>query len=198
MKLNLGSSRPTGRYRKPIWVNCDINPQGRPTVLGDGFCLPFKDGTFEEINSVHVLEHLQRDEWPLMLCEMYRVLEPGGLIYVEVPDFPAQCRIYLDKIASTRANAPQVVHFIRTAIWGKTETLGMGHKFGFDQALLKRAMVKTGFDQVTQLTENDDMISSHYRQGPVLLFRGTKAEGVDPKFNIPAMNFDALREYIIQ
>jgi len=89
-------------------------------------------------------------------------------------------------------------HLIRTGIWGKPERLGMGHQFGFDQGLLRRAMNKTGFDRVTFLTEPEDMISHHFRAAPVLLARGTKTPGVDPPKNIKELSFDELREYIIQ
>lgn len=195
MKLNLGSSSPKGRYRHEGWVCCDLNPQGRPHVVGDGFQLPFKDGAFDEIVSVHVLEHLPRDKWPLMLAEMFRVLEPGGLCYIEVPDFYQQCRDY---IAFIDGGDRRQQHLIRTAIWGKPERLGMGHQFGFDQGFLRRAMNKAGFDRVTFLMEPEDMISRHCKDGAVLLARGTKTPGIEPPKDIKSLSFDELREYIIQ
>ncbi len=194
MKLNLGSSNPSGRYRHKGWVCVDLYPQGRPHVIGDGFQLPFKDGAFDEVVSIHVLEHLARHQWPLMLSEMYRTLEPGGLCYVEVPDFPAQCREYVDMIDR---DYRWEQHLIRTGIWGKSERPGMGHQFGFDEGLLRRAMNKAGFDRVTFLDDPEDQISGHYADGAVLLARGTKTPGVDPPKNIKELSFNELREYII-
>jgi predicted SAM-dependent methyltransferase len=176
-------------------VCCDINPQGRPHVIGDGFQLPFKDDAFDEIVSVHVLEHLGRHHWPLMLSEMYRTLEPGGRCYIEVPDFVQQCRDYLHAIDRGSRGGQ---HLIRTGIWGKTERMGMGHQFGFDQALLRRAMNKAGFDRVTFLTEPEDQISEHHADGAVLLVRGTKTPSVEPPKDIKSLSFDDLRAYIIQ
>jgi predicted SAM-dependent methyltransferase len=130
-----------------------------------------------------------------MLSEMFRVLQPGGFCYVEVPDFPAQCRKYL-KAIERRQRLQQ--HLIRTGIWGKSERLGMGHQFGFDEELLYRAMTKTGFDRVKMLTDKEDMVSSHYSAGAVLLARGTKVGSSKPHMVAQNLTFNELREYIIQ
>lgn len=48
--------------------------------------LPFSDGVFSEARAHDALEHVHR-LLPLM-DELWRVLEPGGLLDVEVPKFP--------------------------------------------------------------------------------------------------------------
>jgi len=48
--------------------------------------LPFADGCFDEVRAHDVLEHVHR-LLPLM-DELWRVLESGGLLDVEVPKFP--------------------------------------------------------------------------------------------------------------
>jgi predicted SAM-dependent methyltransferase len=125
---------------------------------------------------------------------MFRVLEPGGLCYIEVPDFPQQCRDYL---AALDHGNRWSQHLIRTAIWGKPERLGMGHAWGFDKDLLERSMNKSGFDRVVFLTAKEDMISRHCRDGAVLLVRGSKTAGVDPTGDVKAMTFDELRTHIL-
>lgn len=50
----------------------------------DGGSLPFEDGTFDLVFSQGVIEHFE-DPLPL-LREQYRVLRPGGVIVVEVPN----------------------------------------------------------------------------------------------------------------
>lgn len=196
MKLNIGSSNPHGRYRHSGWVCLDLNKETKPHVVGDAFEMPFADNTFDEVHAVHVLEHLQRDHWPLMLAEIFRVLQEGGHFYVEVPDFTEQCRMFIKAMEAPKPDR-EAIHEIRTAIWGKTERLGMGHQFGFDERFLANALAKSGFDDIKLLDQREDMISHHFRFGPVLLYESTKSEH-RPRVNVREMDFNTLREYIIK
>ena len=45
--------------------------------------LPFRDGAFDSIICIHVLEHVDDDR--AAIGEMYRVLEPGGWALISVP-----------------------------------------------------------------------------------------------------------------
>lgn len=52
-----------------------------PDIFGDGHYLPFKDNSFDFIISQGVLEHTYN---PFQISgELYRVLKPGGKIYVD-------------------------------------------------------------------------------------------------------------------
>ena len=192
MKLNVGSSYPRGQYRRDDWVNLDLVPAGSPNVVASAYEMPFLDDTFDLIHCVHVLEHVARDKWPLMLAEMFRVLEPGGFCFVEVPDFPGQCRAYLKGLIRDT----QQTHIHRTGIWGKSERPGMGHQFGFDEDLLFRAFRKIGFRAPALLTSPEEMISGHYRDVPVILIKATKSDYRPPK-NVADMSFDDLRSFIL-
>ena len=48
--------------------------------------LPVADGTARGVYCSHVLEHLRRDELPIALRNTYRMLVPGGLFRLVVPD----------------------------------------------------------------------------------------------------------------
>lgn len=54
-------------------------------ALADGFYLPFASGRFDRIICTETLEHVQDDA--ALIGEMVRVLRPGGLLAVSVPDF---------------------------------------------------------------------------------------------------------------
>lgn len=79
-KLNLGC----GRDIRPGYVNLDlVTMPGLDMVADLERRLPFRDDTFDEIFSSHVLEHV-RDLIPL-LGELARICKPGGVLRIEVP-----------------------------------------------------------------------------------------------------------------
>jgi len=54
-----------------------------PDVVYDGVTLPFRDGAFDTVLSVQVLEHTP---WPgALVAEMARVLAPGGTLILTAP-----------------------------------------------------------------------------------------------------------------
>jgi SAM-dependent methyltransferase len=57
---------------------------GRVDFLSDARALPIADGTLDYLCSSHVLEHLPDPIGALL--EWHRVLRPGGLLYLVVPD----------------------------------------------------------------------------------------------------------------
>ena len=64
-------------------VNFEIVPYDTTDVLGVGEVLPFQDGVFDLVVSIAVLEHV-RDPFRCA-SELYRVLRPGGHLFVAVP-----------------------------------------------------------------------------------------------------------------
>jgi predicted SAM-dependent methyltransferase len=58
----------------------------------------FSDATFAAIYASHVLEHLSpRGPLESGLREWYRVLSPGGTLYVSVPDLDVLARLFADR-----------------------------------------------------------------------------------------------------
>ena len=56
--------------------------------------LPFKDASVDVIYSSHMLEHLDRNEASRFINESFRLLRPGGIIRIAVPDFRKSVAIY--------------------------------------------------------------------------------------------------------
>jgi len=171
MKLNIGSSCANGRYREKEWVNLDLFKSKGVNVIGSGFYLPFKDSSFDEIHSIHVLEHLTRDKFPVMLKEIVRVIKLECPVYIEVPDFEEIITLLHEAYHTENQD---LIHKWRTSIYGKTERRGMAHHFGFDHITLIKYLASAGFNDLTRIINKEDMVSSHYKQEPVLLIRGRK------------------------
>jgi SAM-dependent methyltransferase len=57
--------------------------------------LPFPDGSAIAVYASHVLEHLYREQGQQLVRESFRVLAPGGIIRVVVPDLKNCVREYL-------------------------------------------------------------------------------------------------------
>ncbi len=98
-KLNLGC----GQRFHPDWENVDLSP-ARPIVhqhdLRKG--VPYPDQTFDAVYHSHVLEHFPRRLAPMFIGECYRVLKPGGVMRVAVPDLEQITRAYLDALEKAR------------------------------------------------------------------------------------------------
>lgn len=57
--------------------------------------LPFGDGEASIVYASHVLEHLERKHAQTFVREAHRVLKPGGVIRLVVPDLERLARLYL-------------------------------------------------------------------------------------------------------
>ncbi|AOS45748.1 hypothetical protein Verru16b_02835 [Lacunisphaera limnophila] len=103
-KLNIGC----GHRALPGWTNVDfVSVPGLVQAHDLREPLPFAAGSFALVYHSHVLEHLDRDGARRLLQECHRVLQPGGLLRVVVPDLEQKARLYLEKLelAATRSEA---------------------------------------------------------------------------------------------
>jgi SAM-dependent methyltransferase len=101
------------RYRAPlvgpVFRRLDrdkARPDGRGVPvrfadLRDG--IPYPDESFDAVYHSNFLEHLDRPDAQALLRECRRVLRPGGVLRVVVPDLEVQARAYLDALAATAA-----------------------------------------------------------------------------------------------
>ena len=68
--------------------------------------IPYEDGTFDVVYHSHVLEHFPKQKAPRFLSDCYRVLKPGGVIRVAVPDLESIARLYLDALDKASQGIP--------------------------------------------------------------------------------------------
>ena len=81
IKLDIGC----GKRKEPGFIGLDIDPESDADVIASALDLPYKDETVNEIQSIHLVEHLTPSECQKFFSEIFRVLKKGGTAYVR-PD----------------------------------------------------------------------------------------------------------------
>ena len=93
--LNLGC----GASYHRSWINIDFVSTG-PGVMAHNLLsgIPFPDHSFDAVYHSHVLEHFSREDAQFFITECHRVLKPGGILRVVVPDLEGIVKCYLKKL----------------------------------------------------------------------------------------------------
>ena len=80
------------------WVNSDIQPGPGVDVVADIRAgLPLPDEAFDYVVSIHTLPELSYADQDRALLELRRVLKPGGVLRLSLPDFDKAIRAYATK-----------------------------------------------------------------------------------------------------
>jgi predicted SAM-dependent methyltransferase len=94
LKLHLGC----GKRYIPGFVHVDVQPAPHVDHVADVRRLTFAaDESADLIYACHVLEHFGRFEYRAVLEEWLRVLKPGGILRLSVPDFAACAALYYEE-----------------------------------------------------------------------------------------------------
>lgn len=103
LEVGFGSGRMLTRIAKELGCACtgvDVEDGAFPSLSffsgqhrvevevlkGSGFCLPFKDNSFDVVYSEGVIEHFPVDESQEMITEHVRACREGGLVIISVPN----------------------------------------------------------------------------------------------------------------
>src|SRR5688572_2806566 len=68
--------------------------------------IPFGDNKFEAVYHSHVLEHFQKKDGDKLISECYRVLKPGGICRIAIPDLEQIARNYIKYLEAALNNEP--------------------------------------------------------------------------------------------
>jgi SAM-dependent methyltransferase len=72
--------------------------------------IPFESGSVDAVYHSHVLEHLDRPVAREFLKETLRVLKPGGICRIVVPDLEFVCRAYVQHVDACRREPQQAAN----------------------------------------------------------------------------------------
>lgn len=154
-KLEFGS----GPHPSPGYVHIDLDAGAVDLdVLAPAHAVPFPDGWAEEVKAVHVLEHVPAEMLMETLATWRRLLQPGGLLDIHVPNGVALARALLknesvfDSATAWRTNA---------ALFGYTINPDRGddlavlrgdpeHRLLFTFPILAELLGRVGFEEVAE------------------------------------------------
>lgn len=138
MKLHLGC----GPRYIPGFVHVDAQAAPHVDIVGPVERLPMGDNSVSLIYASHVLEHFGRLEYKAVLKEWFRVLKPGGILRLSVPDFAACAAIYYES-----GLADGLSGLVGLIVGGQRNEHDF-HKMIFDEDFLRRELLDTGFREV--------------------------------------------------
>lgn len=140
VRINVGA----GRVHLPGYIRADIDESTEPDVYCDAevLDLSFDLDSADVIRASHLLEHIPPGEFCFnALVSWWKVLKPGGVLYVIVPDAGA---------AKLHAEWDVFEKVILGGDPGATEF--MIHKNIFDHKKLKRYLEITGYINIEVFT----------------------------------------------
>jgi predicted SAM-dependent methyltransferase len=160
--LNVGCGYPARQGLHPSFhgnewreVRLDINPAVKPDIVCSITDMqPVTNAAVDAIWSSHNLEHLQRHEVPVALSEFVRVLRPGGLLLLTMPDLQRIAELVAgDALEDEAYLSPSGPITALDMIYGHTPSLARGnyhmaHKTGFTARTLRQLLIEAGFTEV--------------------------------------------------
>jgi ubiquinone/menaquinone biosynthesis C-methylase UbiE len=165
LNLNLGSF--VDVVAGEDWVNLDILPLRKTIPAAVNFLqadlsqgLPmYAEGSVDLIRASHLIEHLTLEAAHLLLNECRRVLKPGGLIRIAVPDLEIMIKKYRGyPPGMDHFNIDQPMEFILAPTDGEKFSRLMfsgdyAHRAIYDYPMMENFLRQAGFQRVVRSTQ---------------------------------------------
>jgi len=132
MKLNLGCGDQPVRG----FTSIDIDDTLHPEITADVRKLRFAPNSIEAVYCSHMLEHLNSVDSTELLKRIYTWLEPGGILWLSIPDFEAAVIKYLEGDTS---------EYIIGIIWGGDAKEYHAHRCGWSRSHIYGILNDIGF-----------------------------------------------------
>lgn len=146
MKVNVGC----GRHVLDGWTNVDIQrsqfAHRDPEIFADLRKIPLPDECADEVMAIHVFEHFYLWECPDVIAEWRRLLKPGGILALELPNVVKCCENIIKGIGIEGGGK----HADQLGLWGlygdpQHQDPYMGHRWGWSPQTLTKFLAEHGF-----------------------------------------------------
>jgi predicted SAM-dependent methyltransferase len=141
-----------GKEAKAGWEILNIFPGPGVDHVGDAVDLSrFADGSFTEVYASHVLEHFDyKEKLVAALREWHRVLAPGGVLRLSVPDLDILCHLLLQR---HQLDVNQRFHVMRMIFGGHVDAHDY-HLVGLNQDFLAGFLAAAGFTAMKRVSRH--------------------------------------------
>jgi len=169
LKLHVGC----GPFPKPGWVNIDQCREA-DLRLDLRHRFPFYDNSVEMVYSEHVFEHMTYPHESFhFLHESLRVLKPGGVFSMGIPDSEWAVKAYV--------NGDTRYYELATKQWHPSEChtrmqhlnyhfrQGGEHKYAYDFETLSQVLKEAGFTAIERRDFNSQLDSELRREGTIYI-----------------------------
>jgi len=145
LRLHIGGKKPAAG-----WKLLDIRAVPGVDFVGDCRNLSeFADESVDEVYASHVYEHLGYvNELPDAFRELHRILKPGGVARISVPDIETLCRLFLQY--ESDGNARFVL--MRMMFGGQMHPHDF-HRTGLNWQFMLHLLSQAGFTQWERVAE---------------------------------------------
>ena len=137
-KLHIG-----GHHASPGWQVFDARPAPHVDHVGNALDLSrFADNSFNELYASHVLEHFEyQNDLHTALNEWFRVLVPGGVLRLSVPDIDVLAHLLLQRQS---LDVMQRFSVMRMMFGGQMHEHDH-HRVGLNQDFMASYLARAGF-----------------------------------------------------
>ncbi|MFO1349667.1 MAG: methyltransferase domain-containing protein [Gammaproteobacteria bacterium] len=142
-------------------IRLDVDPAVNPDIVADITAMrPVADESVDAVYSSHNLEHLYAHQVLQALGEFHRVLKPGGMLLVTLPDLQTVATaVSQDRLEDPLYQSPVGPITALDVLYGHRPALAQGrhfmaHKTGFTATTLRRKLEAAGF-QIHSVNRQD-------------------------------------------